>query len=211
MIKLKKGLFITIEGIDGSGKTSQSDKLFIYLKDKGYPVVKTREPGGTDLSEKLRDILLNPENRIFPWTELLIYGASRRQHTEEVIIPALNNCKIVICDRYKDATLAYQGYGRGLDLEKIVHINDISSNGLLPDLTILFDIDLQTGLKRRGIKGLDRLEKEDISFHKRVRDGYLKIAQTSKDRVKKVEVQGNIEKVFKKAQIIIDEFLIKQK
>lgn len=206
-MKLKRGFFITFEGPDGSGKTTQAEKLFLYLEERGYPRLKTREPGGTELSEKLRGILLNPKNHIFPWTELFIYGASRAQHTEEVILPALRDCKIVLCERYSDATLAYQGYGRGLDLEKVKEINRIASHGSEPDLTLLLDVDIREGLKRRGLGELDRLEKEDISFHEKVKEGYLQILRDNKERFRKIDVKDTIEETFEEIKKIVDDFL----
>jgi len=206
-VNLEKGLFITFEGPDGSGKTTQAEKLTAYLEGQGFPVTMTREPGGTVLAEKLREILLDPQNHIVPLSELLMYGASRAQHTQEIIIPALDRNVIVICQRYSDATLAYQGFGRGLDVDQVKEINRISSGGLVPDLTILLDIDITEGLKRRESKTLDRLEKEAISFHERVRKGYLETARIFPERIKTIEVTSDIETTFQEVTSLVQVFL----
>src|SRR5271157_786725 len=148
MRKIRKGLFITFEGIDGCGKSTQSKLLAGRLKRAGYKVVYTREPGGTRLAEKLRDILLHPANKISPLAELFLYEASRAEHVSKIILPAVRSKKIVVCDRFFDATVAYQGYGRGLDLNVIETLNRFASTGLTPDLTILLDISAREGLKR---------------------------------------------------------------
>jgi len=195
--KKRKGLFITLEGPDGSGKTTQSLLLARYLEDKGYEVVRTREPGGTSIAESLRKILLNPKNRISKVTEMFLYEAGRAQHTSELILPALQEGKMVICERYTDATLAYQGYGRRLNIRMVKKLNEIASSGLKPDLTLLLDINVKEGLKRvreTSGKGIDRLERESIAFHERVRKGYLKIASGEPDRVKLIRVKETPEK-----------------
>ena len=135
---VKKSFFITFEGSDGCGKTTQSVLLIKKLKNMGYDVVHTREPGGTVVAEALRKILLNPKSKISPLTELLLYESCRAQHTEEIIIPALKLEKIVICERYADATVAYQGFGRGLDIKMVMNLNKIATNNLVPDLTVYF-------------------------------------------------------------------------
>jgi len=193
----KKGLFITLEGPDGSGKSTQSILLARYLEKKGYKVVRTREPGGTSIAESLRRIILNPKNRISKITEVLLYEAGRAQHTSELILPALQKGKIVICERYTDATLAYQGYGRKLDIRMVKELNRIASYGLKPDLTLLLDLDVREGLRRiRKISGgrMDRMERESIGFHDRVRKGYLEIASKEPGRVKLIKVKETPEK-----------------
>jgi dTMP kinase len=195
--KNRKGLFITLEGPDGSGKSTQSLLLARYLEGKGYKVVRTREPGGTSIAEALRRIILNPKNRISKVTEVFLYEAGRAQHTSELILPALRQGKIVICERYTDATLAYQGYGRKLDIRMIEELNRIASSGLKPDLTILVDIDVRVGLRRvRKVPGrkMDRLERESLRFHERVRRGYLEIASRDPGRVKLIRVKETPEK-----------------
>jgi len=192
----KKGPFITLEGPDGSGKSTQSILLARYLEKKGYKVVRTREPGGTSIAESLRRIILNPKNRISKITEVLLYEAGRAQHTSELIIPALRKGKTVICERYTDATLAYQGYGRKLDIRMVKELNRIASYGLKPDLTLLLDLDVREGLNRirKNSRGrMDRMERESIRFHERVRRGYLKIASREPGRVKLIKVKDTPE------------------
>jgi len=193
----KEGFFITLEGPDGSGKSTQSLLLARYLKRKGYKVVHTREPGGTSIAEALRRIILNPKNRISKVTEVLLYEAGRAQHTLELILPALQDGKTVICERYTDATLAYQGYGRKLDIRMVKELNRIASSGLQPDLTILLDLDVREGLNRvRKISRgrMDRMERESIRFHERVRKGYLEIASREPGRVKLITVKETPQK-----------------
>jgi len=193
----KKGLFITLEGPDGSGKSTQSLLLARYLKRHGHKVVRTREPGGTSIAESLRRIILNPKNRISKITEVLLYEAGRAQHTSELILPALRQGKTVICERYNDATLAYQGYGRKLDIQMVKELNRIASSGLKPDLTLLLDLDVREGLRRiRKISGgrMDRMERESIKFHQRVREGYHELASREPGRVKLIKVKRTPEK-----------------
>jgi len=202
---MKKGVFITIEGIDGCGKTTQTQLLGDYLTKKGFSIVKTREPGGTSLAENLRNILLNPESVIYPLTELFLYAASRAQHTQELILPSLNEGKVVICERYIDASLAYQGYARDLDIELIKELNNIATGGLRPDITFLFDLPVEEAIrfKKNNNFLFDRLEREEITFHEKVRKGYLKIAAEEKQRFRIIEVKGSIEEVHNK---IIEEW-----
>ncbi len=172
-----KGLFITFEGIEGSGKTTQIIMLVEVLKAKGIPYVTTREPGGTKISEAIRDLLLNPEfMEMKPETELLLYCASRAQHTAELILPALEEGKIVISDRYFDSTYAYQGAARELDEEVINVLTRFSTYGRNPDLTFLLDLPVEVGLARIKNRNLDRLEQETLSFHEKVRRQFLSIA-----------------------------------
>jgi len=205
---MKKGVFITIEGPDGSGKTTQSKLLVEYLKKKGYSVVHTREPGGTSLAEFLREIILNPNLKIAPVTELLLYSASRAQHTIELIEPSLQEGKIVVCERYTDATMAYQGYGRGLDKKLIKQLNKISTGGLTPDLTIILDVPVEKGLERiRKGRTHDRLEKESLEFHRRVRKGYLTLAKESPEKIKVVSSSENINLTHKRIVKVVEKFL----
>ncbi len=187
--KLKKGIFISFEGIEGTGKTTQARLLSERLVEKGYEVILTQEPGGTVIGNRIREILLLPEHKEMSYmTELLLYNAARAQHLSEKIIPALNEGKVVITDRFTDSTVAYQGYGRGIDISLVMSIDSIATGGIKPHLTILFDLDVEVGLKRnRGINKVDRLELEDIEFHKKVREGYLKIAEAEPDRIKTVD------------------------
>ncbi len=183
-------MFITFEGVEGSGKSTQARKLANYFEGKGLPVIFTREPGGTPIAEAIRSILLNKEyNSMYYLTELLLYAASRAQHTMELIIPALDQGKVVICDRYYDSTTAYQGYARGLDQEIINQINGLATQQLVPHLTFVIDVPVEVGLERIKDKrgDLDRLELEQISFHQKVREGFLILAHANPDRIKVIK------------------------
>lgn len=189
-----KGKFITFEGPDGCGKTTIVEMIYKNLEDLGYKVIKTREPGGTDISEKIRDVILDVNNdEMCPRCEALLYAASRAQHTEEKIIPYLNKGYIVLCERYILSSYAYQGYGRGL-LEGVVAINDFATSGLRPDLTILLMGDYRVGLERKNEMGADRLELESTDFHKKVYKGYEEIAKY--EDVTVIDANSELETVF---------------
>ena len=176
-------LFITFEGGEGSGKTVQAHALHRRLAQLSVPVVITHEPGGTPLGGRIaRSLKWVREVDISPISELLLFNASRAQLVDEVIRPELVDGKVVICDRYTDSTVAYQGYGRGLEMEVVRKINDVATGGLLPDLTVLLDIPVEEGFARKGVSARDRFEEEDISFHRRVRGGYLRLAETEPGR-----------------------------
>ncbi len=189
MRKLTKPYFITLEGIEGSGKTSQITSITSFLTSKGEPAISTREPGGTELANRMRKILVEPHKEpLQPMAELLLYNAARVQHVSQVIRPTLNAQQSVVCDRYIDATVAYQSYGRGLPLGTVTQINDWASDGLIPDLTFLLDCPPAAGLARSQAR-LDqessnegRFEAEELAFHERVRQAYLDIADRQKDR-----------------------------
>lgn len=200
-----KGLFISFEGIEGTGKTIQSKLLYEHFKKTGYTVILTEEPGGTRIGLKIRDVLLSVENKeITPVTELLLYNASRAQHLKELILPALNEGGIVIADRFSDSTVAYQGYGRGIDSKLIDSLERMVTEGLKPDITLLLDLDAETGLLRnKGINKTDRLELEDLKFHKKVRDGYLQIAAREPERIKLIDGSGSIEEIQRKVIDIV--------
>jgi len=208
-------LFITFEGVEGSGKTTQIRRLKKYLTQKGIPCKVTREPGGASIGEKIRKILLNPDHgEMAPATELLLYEAARAQHVNEVIKPLLEKGGVVLCDRFSDATLAYQGYGRRIDLKWIQRLNHLSSHGVRPDVTFLLDCPSDLGLKRaiqrnRTLKQEreDRFEREEIEFHRRVRKGYLAIARKEPRRVKVIDTRPGEEKVFEKIQKIVDNLI----
>lgn len=194
---MTNGLFITFEGADGCGKTTQIKLLDEYLRGKGYKTLLTREPGSKGLGEKLREILLNYDGVVAPACESFLFLADRAQHVECIIKPALERGTIVLCDRHTDSTLAYQGYGRGLDLEEIKHLNNIATSGLKPDLTLLFDIDIETSQERVG-KEKDRMESAGIEFFERVRNGFLEIAKSEPERVKVLNSRDTIENIHRK-------------
>ena len=207
-----KGIFISFEGIEGTGKSTQARLLSEYLTGKGLRVTKTEEPGGTQISLKIREILLSLDSRGMDHvTELLLYNASRAQHIKEVIMPALEKGDVVITDRFSDSTIAYQGYGRGIDLKLIDSLDKISTGGLKPDITILLDIDVETGLRRnKEINKNDRLEQEDIVFHQKVRSGFIKIAEREPERVRMVDCFDGIDAVHKRVVDMVKEFLDKR-
>jgi dTMP kinase len=208
--------FITIEGGDGSGKTTQLKTLERYLSERGKPCLSTREPGGTSVGKLLRKVLLETgKQRITPATELFLYLADRAQHIHEVIIPALEQGRIVLCDRHTDSTLAYQGYGRGIDLELLRRLNDMASQGIKPDLTLLLDCPVEIGLSRTAQRrsqigagqGEDRFEREKLEFHERVRTGFLELARAEPDRFRIINAAGSSQAVAEAIKNIIDEFL----
>lgn len=214
----KRGKFISLEGVEGSGKTTQSSLLCDYIRGQGINVVETREPGGTELGEKTRQILLSPaDSAPTPVTELLLFLAARAQLVAEVILPALDKGNWVVCDRFCDATLAYQGYGRGIEIAAIEKLNEMATGALKPDLTVLLDLDIGIGIRRaveaknefprQGIG--DRMEKEDEEFHSRVREGYLRLAEAEPERIKVVPVTGSIEDVHRILVSLVEPFLVK--
>lgn len=191
---MKKGLFITFEGIDGCGKTTQIELLKEELEKKGYTVLLTREPGAKGLGEKFREILLNYDGEVSSNCESFLFLADRAQHIDTIIKPAINNGTIVLCDRHTDSTVAYQGYGRELDLEQIYQLNKIATNGIVPDITFILDIDIETSLQRIG-KGRDRMENAGREFFERVRNGYIKISKQEPERVKLLNGKSPIEEI----------------
>jgi dTMP kinase len=196
--KMHKGLFITFEGTDGSGKTTQIKLLEEYMNKKGYEVVLSREPGGTRVSELIRDLILDPINmEIVPLTEMILYAASRAQHVAQVIKPAIDAGKIVICDRFVDSSYAYQGSGRGVDLKIVADVNRVAIDGMIPDMTFFLDIDPEIAIKRRiNSTGADRIEQEKMDFHKRVYEGYKKMALLYPDRIKTIDANKSIEEIY---------------
>ena len=206
----EQGLLITFEGPEGSGKTTQIQRLSADLTQSGYTVIATAEPGGTPISERIREIFLNPDHsEMTSRTELLLAAAARAQHVSQVISPALEAGKTVISDRFSDAMLAYQGYGRGLDLDLIRHLNQVATDGLSPELTFVLDLPVEIGLgrarQRRG--AMNRLDLEDPEFHRRVREGYLAIASEEPDRVKVVDAQASVDLVSESIKAEVDRLL----
>ncbi len=207
-----RGVFITFEGIEGSGKSTQITKLAEHLKNRNYPVTMTREPGGTAIGDQVRKILLDPANsQLVPRAELLLYAAARAQHLEELIVPELNAGRLVLCDRFSDATLAYQGYGRGLDIELIRAVDRITTNGIKPDLTILLDLDAVIGVgrargrnRRDGLEAEARFENEKLAFHERVRSGYLTLANQEPARYRVVDASLTVDEVQDALRRIVD-------
>lgn len=200
---MKDGLFITFEGADGCGKTTQLTLLDEYFNKAGRKTLLTREPGAGILGAKIREILLNYDGEVSPNCESFLFLADRAQHVEGMIKPALEEGTIVLCDRYTDSTLAYQGYGRELDMERIKYLNNLATSGLKPDLTIVFDVDIETSLSRVG-KSKDRMESAGVEFFNRVRNGYLTIAKQEPDRVKIIDSSDTIENVHKKVVEIVE-------
>lgn len=202
----KKGLFITFEGADGSGKSTQHKKAAKYLQNSGQEVISTRDPGGTPLGTKIREILLHHDGKIANYCELFLYLADRAQHVDEKILPALESGKTVLCDRYVDSTLAYQGYARGLDKEEILMLNNIAAQSLMPDLTFVFDVSTETAEKRVG-ETKDRLESEAKEFHQKVREGFLDLAKKYPQRIKVIDANQSIEEVFAEVVEVLENFL----
>ena len=201
----KKGLFITFEGADGCGKTTQINLLKDYLENKNYEIITTLEPGGSDIGKKLRQILLHHDGFVSPRAEMFMYLADRAQHIDTVIKNNVEKNKIVLCDRHIDSTVAYQGYGRGEDIEQINLLNEIATEGYKPDLTFVFDVDSEIAQKRVGnVK--DRLESEGLEFHRKIRQGYLELAKKY-PRIKVINSNKTIEEVFEQVKKIIDEIL----
>lgn len=190
-------MFITFEGPDGSGKSTIIQKVYDYLIENNYDVIKTREPGGSPIAEKIRNLIHDTENIKMGYrTEALLYAASRAQHVEETILPALNENKIVLCDRFLISSLAYQGVGRGLGIENVRNINEFAINGVFPDFVLFFDVDPITTLKRKSsLDTADRLEKEGNNFHERVYNGYKEILNSEKN-IEIIDATQSVEDVF---------------
>lgn len=199
-----KGVFITFEGIEACGKTTQSKMLFHYLIDTGYRAITTREPGGTSLGIRIREILLSHTEEIFPSVaELMLYEADRNIHINNVIKPKLNEGYIVISDRFYDSTTAYQHYARGIDLDVVFFLNSLASENIRPDITFLIDIPVEMAFERLEKK--DRLESEGLDFHNKVRNGFLEIARREVDRFVILDGMDDIQSIFNKVKSVLKE------
>ena len=212
---MKKGVFISLEGPEGAGKTSVLEALLPQLKEMGYELLTTREPGGVAISEKISEVILDKGHTAMDAkTELLLYIASRRQHLAEKVLPALGQGTWVIMDRFIDSSVAYQGFGRGLDIEAIDWLNQFATDGLKPDLTLYFDIDVKEGLARIARdqeREVNRLDLEGLDLHERVRQGYLTILEKEPERVVKIDASQPLEQVVADSLAVIKERFIKEK
>ncbi|HBT48050.1 MAG TPA: dTMP kinase [Peptococcaceae bacterium] len=207
-----KGMFITFEGPDGSGKTTQMELLARHLELKGFKVLCTREPGGTPLAEAIRRLLLSPwPEQVLGITEVFLYAAGRAQHVREKLLPALEAGRIVLSDRFVDSSVAYQGFGRGLDPGLVGRINELATGGLTPRLTLLLDLPPEEGLRRRRAAerkdGPDRFEEEDLDFHRRVREGYLELARREPGRIKIINAAASRDEVFRQVREAVEPLL----
>lgn len=210
---MKRGIFITMEGPEGAGKTTITQMLGKALQQEGYQVLLTREPGGVPISEQIREVILNKDNTAMdPRTEALLYAAARRQHLVEVVMPELERGGIVLCDRFIDSSLAYQGYARGLDIEEVYNINKFAIGDMMPDATLFFDIDPEEGLRRiqsNGEREVNRLDLEALDFHKKVCEGYQFIINRWKDRFIIVDAGRTIDEVLEETKTSLLAFLAK--
>ena len=208
---MNNGIFITVEGPEGAGKTTILTMLHQKLEQDGHQVVVTREPGGIAISEQIRQVLLNKENTMMDErTEALLYAAARRQHLVEKVIPALKEGAVVLCDRFVDSSLAYQGYARGLGIDEVLRINEFAIEDTMPHMTLYFDIEPAQGLKRihaNSQREINRLDLESLSFHEKVRKGYLVLADRFSERIKVIDASGEKEEVFSKAKVLIEQYI----
>ena len=201
-----KGLFITFEGGDGCGKSTQLELVKKYLEERGFKTLTTREPGSIGLGQKLREVLLHYDGDVAPRAEAFLFLADRAQHIAKIVKPAVNDGVIVLCDRHTDSSVAYQGYGRGEDIEQINMLNNLATQGIKPDLTLLFDVSTEVAQTRVGNEK-DRMESAGIEFHKKVRQGYLEIAKKEPQRIKVIDSNVTIEEVFAQVKKVIDEII----
>lgn len=208
---MNKGKFIVFEGGEGSGKTTTLEKIYNYLSENGIDCIKTREPGGIKISEEIRSIILDTNNiKMDRKTEVLLYAASRRQHLVEKVIPALEQGKIVLCDRFIYSSLAYQGYARGISVEEIFSINKFAIGEYMPDKNIFFDVAPEIGLARIEMnkeREVNRLDLEKMDFHNKVREGYYTLAENNKDEFTIVNAEKSIDEVFEEVKGIILDFI----
>ena len=204
---MSKGFLVSLEGPEGAGKTSVLEALIPVLEDRGVEVLTTREPGGVLIGEKIREVILDPSNtEMDPKTELLLYIASRRQHLVEKVLPALEAGKMVIMDRFIDSSVAYQGFGRGLDIEAIDWLNKFATDGLKPDLTLYFDIEVEEGLARiaaNSDREVNRLDMEGLDLHRKVRQGYLSLLEREGNRIEKIDASLPLDQVIENTQQLL--------
>lgn len=205
---MKEGVFITLEGPEGSGKSTIIKLLEGYFNEKGTEYIATREPGGINIAEQIRNVILDKKNTAMDGrTEALLYAASRRQHMVERVIPALKDGKVVICDRFIDSSLAYQGYARGIGIDEVIKINEFAIEGYMPNLTLYLDIKPEIGLERiakNKDREVNRLDLEKLDFHTKVREGYFILLEKYPDRIKKINAEASIEVVFGEIKDILD-------
>ncbi|RST57707.1 dTMP kinase [Siminovitchia terrae] len=208
------GLFITLEGPEGAGKTTFIEKLVNDLAEAGVKALATREPGGIEIAEKIRTIILDKEHTVMdPRTEALLYAAARRQHLTEKVLPALQEGKVVLCDRFIDSSLAYQGYARGIGIDEVYSINEFAIQGAMPDVTLYFDIDPELGLKRiarNAGREVNRLDLEKIEFHHKVREGYHLLIQRFPDRIILIDAAAPFDLVYQNAKKMIESRLVQE-
>ncbi|MDB2153013.1 dTMP kinase [Clostridium butyricum] len=205
---MKKGLFIVFEGGEGTGKTTAIESIYDWIQEKDLKCIKTREPGGIKISEEIRQVILDKDNtKMDGRTEALLYAAARRQHLVEKVIPALNEGYVVLCDRFIDSSLAYQGFARGLGIDEVMSINKFAIGEYMPDLSILFDLEPKIGLERISTSGereINRLDLEKIDFHEKVREGYNKVYKENRDRIVKINAAQSKEGVLKGIKKILE-------
>ncbi|WP_028551885.1 dTMP kinase [Paenibacillus sp. UNC451MF] len=208
---MRKGYFLTVEGCEGAGKTSVIERMSEYLSSLGHEIVTSREPGGIDIAEQIRAIILDKSNtKMEGRTEALLYAAARRQHFVEKIQPSLAEGKVFICDRFIDSSLAYQGYARELGIDEVLTINQFAIEDVFPDLTIYLDVAPEEGLRRihaRSDREINRLDLESLSFHQKVREGYLILADRFADRIVSIDANGSMDEVFERVKGGLDRFL----
>ncbi|ULL13299.1 dTMP kinase [Paenibacillus sp. H1-7] len=212
---MHRGIFLTVEGGEGAGKTSVITLVSEFLSSSGYSVVTSREPGGIEIAEQIRSIILDTNHtKMEARTEALLYAAARRQHLVEKIVPALEQGQVVICDRFIDSSLAYQGYARGLGIDEVLTINQFAIDRLFPDLTLYLDVRPEEGLRRihsRQGREINRLDLESLSFHQKVREGYLQLAERFADRIVIIDANRSMDEVFVDVKEQLQSFLDKQK
>jgi dTMP kinase len=208
---MKQGLFITVEGPEGAGKSTILKKMADELTEKGHKIMLTREPGGISIAEEIREVILNPKNTAMDErTEALLYAAARRQHLAEKVIPALENGYTVLCDRFLDSSLAYQGHARGIGMDEVYSINKFAIEDTMPDITLYFDVEPEVGLgrinKHEG-REVNRLDLEAVDFHERVREGYFILLDKFPDRIKTIDASKSFDEVYENALDIVERFI----